>query len=98
MKKIFGILSLVVILMACKKDEEISTTPVISFESITPSQPEAYTDEVVITISYRDGDGDLGENDADVTNCFVTDSRTGVEYAFRIPQLAPSGSNIVIDG
>ena len=51
-----------------------------------------------ITISYADSDGDLGENNADVKNLFVSDNRNGVLYQFRIPQLSPSGSTISIKG
>ncbi len=57
-----------------------------------------FQDEVIITINYKDADGDLGENDADVTNCFVKDSRNDVEYEFRIPQLSPDNSSITITG
>ncbi len=45
-----------------------------------------------------DLDGDLGENDPNVTNLFITDSRNNVTYNYRISQLAPDGANIHIKG
>jgi hypothetical protein len=43
-----------------------------------------------ISISYEDGNGDLGENNANVTNLFITDNRVGIEYPYRINQLGPN--------
>ena len=92
MKKLLYILILVV-LFSCKKEEEVSDVPAIAFESISPN-----TDDIIITISYTDGDGDLGENNPDINNLFVEDNRNGIEYKFRIPELSPSGSTITIEG
>lgn len=86
-------------LLGCKKDDKgFSDTPSIEFLSITPSAVTEFEEEVVITIKYQDGNGDLGENDPDVKNLFVTDSRNNVEYSFRVQQLAPSDANIIIEG
>lgn len=87
-------------LFSCKKDEkvEISTTPEIAFVSISPSAATEYQDKITIVISYKDGDGDLGENTPDVKNLFLTDSRNNVTYQYRISQLAPSGQAIAIQG
>ncbi|MFM7023511.1 MAG: hypothetical protein ACKOXB_11105 [Flavobacteriales bacterium] len=82
---------------ACKKEVE-STAPGITFKSISPSAVEIGKDNITITFSYSDNDGDLGENSADVKNMFVKDNRNGVLYQFRIPQLAPSGATIAIQG
>jgi len=82
---------------ACAKKTE-STAPSISFVSITPASLVIGQQNFTITFSYIDSDGDLGEDNADVKNMFVTDNRNGVIYEFRIPQLSPSGSNISIQG
>jgi hypothetical protein len=84
-------------LFSCKK-ETTSTAPSIEFVSITPSTVKVGQETVNITISYKDADGDLGENNSDVKNMFVTDTRNGVVYEFRVQQLAPSGSAISIQG
>ncbi len=92
-------LLLIALLTACKKDEnEFSDIPEIEFVSITPSVVDQFTDPVTITLRYKDGDGDLGENDTDARNCFITDNRIGIEYEYRIRQLAPEGASIPIQG
>ncbi len=99
MKKIISIILLSVVVLACKKDEVVfDTTPSIEFVSITPSSVTEFEDEVILTILYRDGDGDLGENDPEVKNLFVTDSRNDVQYSFRVQQLAPANADINIEG
>ena len=97
MKKLLYILILIV-LFSCKKEEEVSEVPAIVFESISPNTAQEYTDDIIITISYTDGDGDLGENNPDINNLFVEDNRNGIEYKFRIPQLAPNNNSIAIEG
>jgi hypothetical protein len=89
---------IVTLLFSCEKDEVISDTPIIDFVSISPTTAQEYTDDIIITISYTDGDGDLGENNPDINNLFVEDNRNGIEYKFRIPELSPSGSTITIEG
>ena len=92
-------LLLIALLTACKKDEnEFSEVPEIEFVSITPGVVDQFTDPVTITLRYKDGDGDLGENDADARNCVITDNRIGIEYEYRIRQLAPDGASIPIQG
>ncbi|MDB5282070.1 MAG: hypothetical protein JWO06_1145 [Bacteroidota bacterium] len=83
---------------SCKKDKTSSATPTISFVSIAPNPAIKYLDSVKIVISYTDGDGDLGIDSPDAKNLFVTDNRNNVTSGFRIKQLAPSGSNIIIEG
>lgn len=94
----FYLLPILALLAGCSKDEPISPIPEISFVSATPQTVIAYETPLTITISYLDGDGDLGENDTDANNLFMEDSRTGVIYGFRIRQLAPDDANIAITG
>ena len=89
---------IVTLLFSCEKDEVISDTPIIDFVSISPTTAQEYTDDIIITISYTDGDGDLGENNPDVYNLFVLDNRNLIEYKFRIPELSPNGNVIAIEG
>ena len=86
--------------LSCKKDttETFSDTPSITLDGVSPQQVKAYQDSLVFTVSYTDGNGDLGENDPDVSNLFLTDNRINVTHAFRIPQLAPDGADIPIEG
>lgn len=90
---------LLFVFAGCKKKKEESTiTPRLEFVSISPSSATEYVNSITITFSYDDLDGDLGENDPNVTNLFITDSRNGVTYNYRISQLAPDGANIHIRG
>jgi len=89
---------IVLLLFACKKDDALSVVPTIEFQSISPLTAQEYIDDIIITISYADEDGDLGENSPDIDNLFVEDSRNGIVYHYRIPQLAPNGNEIAIEG
>ncbi len=87
------------LLASCKKDESsISDVPAIEFVSATPASVVEFQDKLIFTISYTDGNGDLGENSSSVKNLFLTDSRNNVMYKYRISQLAPDGSSIAIKG
>lgn len=99
MKRTFWIVvGLMGLLSACDKTTEISEVPEIAFESVLPNVVTEYQDSLYFTISYRDGNGDLGENNTDNNNLFVQDSRNQVTYGFRIQQLAPENADIAIQG
>ena len=89
---------IVLLLFACKKDDALSVVPTIEFQSISPLTAQEYIDDIIITISYTDEDGDLGENSPDIDNLFVLDNRNLIEYKFRIPELSPNGYEIAIEG
>ncbi len=92
-------LLLICVLFSCRKDTvAFADTPSLEFVKITPIVVAEFVDEVKITVLYRDKDGDIGENDPEVKNLFLTDNRNDVEYSFRIPELTPQGSEIAIEG
>ena len=96
-----GIFLLVTLFLcySCNKDKiEFDSTPSIEVTAISPGSVQEFTQPVTVTIKYKDGDGDLGENSSGVKNCFVTDNRIGIISSFRIQQLGPDGSNIPITG
>lgn len=84
--------------VSCKKKKDSITDPHIDFVSISPSSAVEYVNSITIAISYDDLDGDLGEDNANVSNLYVTDSRNSVQYNYRISQLAPDNANIHIKG
>jgi hypothetical protein len=96
MKNIFFIL--ILLFFACEKEGIVSAFPEIEFVSISPTTVQEFSEEINITISYLDANGDLGENNPDVKNMFVKDLRNGIEYEYRIPQLSPDNSEIQITG
>ena len=84
---------------SCQKDSPtISTTPSITFVSVGPSSVTEFKDSISFVISYSDGDGDIGQNDPNIYNLFLTDNRINVTYQYRISQLAPDNANIAITG
>ena len=90
---------ILMLLVSCSKEtEEISATPEITFETISPGTVKEFADSVVIQLTYTDGDGDLGENGSGIENAFITDSRNNLTYTFRIRQLAPDNANVIIRG
>jgi hypothetical protein len=94
---ILGIVS--TIFYSCKKEKTgYSDIPEIEFVSVSSQNIKADEDSLEIVISYKDGDGDLGENNSDEKNLFVTDSRNSVIYKYRVKQLAPDGASIAIKG
>lgn len=99
---------LVIILVAgalfgCKKKEDpvpndpISTIPEIELVSVTPGTITEF-DDLVFTLMYTDGDGDIGTSDADEKVLEIVDNRFPVTHEFHVQPLAPSGSTITIQG
>ncbi|MEO0312768.1 MAG: hypothetical protein RIQ89_2425 [Bacteroidota bacterium] len=93
-------LYLIIVLMllaSCKKEDNYSSTPSIILKNLSADNVSEGT-PITLTITYTDGDGDLGENTPGVKNLFVVDSRVNISYGYRINELAPRGSNIIIKG
>lgn len=86
------------VVSGCKKEIVISEVPEITLVTVTPTSITEYQDSIVFEVYYRDGNGDLGENDPDAENLFIKDNRINVTHAYRISELAPTGSNIAIQG
>ncbi len=84
---------------SCTKGEkkEYDATPELEFVGVS-SQSVMQQDNITFTIKYTDGDGDLGENNPNVKNLFLIDNRINISEAYRISQLAPSGSSVPIQG
>lgn len=102
-----GFLAVLCTLPSCNKDNGIKPpdapfpfplAPKIKFESVAPTTISEYKDSITFQISYRDSDGDLGENNPNISNLFLIDNRINVTYNFRISQLAPDNANITISG
>lgn len=96
-KYILPVALLALLYAGCKKDE-LTDTPYIELKSSNPSTIQAFSDTLTFTVFYKDGDGDLGENNPNIYNLFLKDNRNGITYKYRIQQLAPTGSDIAIQG
>lgn len=77
----------------------IEKIPVIELLSVTPNSVQQFTDSIVFSIKYTDGDGDLGTYDADETPIEVVDNRdSSLIFPFHLPPLSPLNSDIIIQG
>ena len=67
-----ALLLVILVFYSCKKDEgSLSIVPQLTFESISPSSIQEFGGPITFSISYQDGDGDLGENDSNAKNLFL---------------------------
>jgi hypothetical protein len=99
----YGLVVLVIVMLVnsgCQKDDDpfANKVPSIELLSLTPQMVVEFEDSLVFRIKYRDNNGDLGDNNPNVKNLFITDNRIGIVYDYRIQQLAPTGSAIAIEG
>ena len=93
-----------IIFISCKKEEgnnplpTISNTPEIELSN-TSSVSINQFDDVVLSVKYIDGNGDLGEPDADKKSIFVVDNRdTTIVLEFHLQPLAPLDQSFAIQG
>lgn len=88
----------------CKDDGDILLTevPIIELIKVTPESNEVqqYIDELVFTINYSDGDGDLGTEDPDIPSIELIDQRDPdvLKFEYHLSPRAPEGSEIKITG
>ncbi len=77
---------------------ELSETPEISLEAISHDTLVQYAEVLVLTIAYKDGDGDLGYPDPDQYSLFIRDVRLSNFDSFFVGPLAPLDSSVPIEG
>ena len=85
---------------SCTKYEEVSEDekPSITYTTITPMNIKEFKDSVQITIKYKDGNGDLGDENPDVLNIYVKDNRLDKADFYHLHALSPPGKSIAIEG
>lgn len=98
MQRIILYIFLLVLFATCKKDKKLPPEPTIELVSVTPSTVVQFKDSVEVTIKYTDNDGDLGDDSPDEYSLQVKDSRLANPDYYHIPPLAPSGSELKIEG
>ena len=95
LRSVLGVLATAVIITSCGKE---NFAPEIALESSGPTTVVEFVDSIEIVLSFRDMDGDLGENYTDDKNLFVLDSRLGLYHTYRISSLVPGGASVPIQG
>ena len=109
-KKIIGLFLLIGI-TACTKENvtvnnnnepnpAISVVPEISLEDLSATEVMAYEDSLSFLIKYTDGDGDLGDVDADIMSIEVADTRDvdNLIFKYHLSPRAPLDAEITITG
>ena len=102
--KILLYLFLIIAFATCIRPPDYPIEPQIEFVGMTKTtmrQGFGTEDSVYITLSFTDGDGDLGGiSGKDSLNVFITDKRNNkpVEQTFRIPFVPEAGAKNGISG
>ena len=69
------LLSVIILFFSCLKKEEYSIVPVIKFKSLIKiDNATGIDDKGLLTLTFTDGDGDIGLNPDDTTGIYSKDS------------------------
>ncbi|MEY2898349.1 MAG: hypothetical protein RL138_402 [Bacteroidota bacterium] len=89
---------------SCRKPTEkliptVPLEPVLTFESLNKSNVKAFGDSLVFTVSYTDGDGDLGDFNSDSLSLYLMDTRSASLYErYHIAPSVPANVKVAIQG
>lgn len=98
MKRTLTLATLAFLLAACKKEEVMPSAPEIAFVSMSTQSVHEFDERVTVRFSYKDGDGDLGQEDPDNYTLWVKDARLEGTDGYHIPPLAPEDAEVPIQG
>lgn len=90
----------VIMFCGCKEDTlpQANPQPVIQLMGVSSKTIKQFKDSLVITISFTDGDGDIGENNPDKNDIWVKDSRLTKPDFYFLKPLTPPGSTLQVKG
>jgi hypothetical protein len=99
MKYLFLIILASFILYSCKKKEKtLDPVPVIELVNVTPTNIVQFKDSVLVTIKYKDNNGDIGDQSPDEYSLSVKDSRLAAADWYHVQPLAPLGHELKFEG
>lgn len=100
MRTIFTIIMISLVVSSCKKEDEetLPPEPVISLLTVGPTNMLQFKDSVIVTIAYKDNNGDIGDESPDEYSLRVKDSRLANPDWYHIQPLAPVGSELKFEG
>lgn len=98
MKRILALATMAALLAGCKKEEVMPSAPEIAFVSMSTQSVHEFDERVTVRFSYKDGDGDLGQEDPDNYTLWVKDARLDGTDGYHIPPLAPEDAEVPIQG
>lgn len=89
------IIFLLIVAISCSKPEEdtpvnppVSTKPLITLQQMTPEVINQF-ESVTFFIQYLDGDGNIGDEDADAHALQILDTRDSILHTFHVPPQSP---------
>lgn len=106
----FGIFLLVLTFSACDDEPKITETtindpnptisniPEIELDEVVPLAVQQFEDSIKFTVSYIDGNGDLGTLDPDEHTIELVDNRANLLFTYHLSPRAPAGTEITIQG
>ncbi len=92
-------LAVIALFFGCVTPPEYPLEPIIEFVSMSKdTMPRGFaSDSVLVTLSFTDGDGDIGRKDT-ISDVFITDSRDSNLTKGRIPFVPELGASNGIKG
>jgi hypothetical protein len=72
--------------------------PTITFEDIQPRQVTEFKDSIVVVISFKDPDGDIGYDDPNIYSLSVRDMRLEKPDWYHVSLLGVEGSEVNLKG
>lgn len=98
MKKLFAFIIIAAIAVGCKKDEEDPVAPVIVYSGISTTSVQQFDNEITVSFTYEDYQGDLGHQDPDVVSLRVKDARLSDADMYHVPPMTPDLEELHIKG
>ncbi len=95
------VILILLMIAGCKKKKETPPDPVPTIElvSVSPSTVKEFADSILITLKYKDANGDLGDPLPDELSLYVKDSRLPNPDKYHVKPLAPvTSDDIPIEG
>jgi len=87
------LLLMLILVTSCKKKslekEGYTEVPQIELKSLSTQSVHQFKDSVIIVISYKDLNGDLGEQNPDNNSLYILDSRLAAADYYHIPPITP---------
>ncbi len=83
---------------SCKKEDEKPVAPIIEFKSISGNEVVQFNNEISITFSYEDHQGDLGQDDPDIYSLRIKDDRLLNYDWYHIPPMTPDLQEMHLKG
>ena len=94
LRAFIGIIFSLAVLSSCGDKTEntvnppISDVPSVTIEKIVPVDIQQF-ESIFFEISYIDGDGDIGTEDADDHSLEILDNRDNILHTFHVPPQSP---------